>query len=56
MERRSRDNRRLQLAFAITASVLVLAAAVSVCVGKYPISPGEILAILTGGEVGGQAV
>lgn len=54
MERQNTEKRRLYLAFAITASVLVLAAAVSVCVGKYPISPGEILAILTGGEVEGN--
>lgn len=39
------------LLFLTAAAAVILAAAVSLCVGKYPISPEQILAILRGGDV-----
>lgn len=45
-----KSNKRIRIAF--TAAGILLAAAVvcSLCVGKYPLSPGRILRIIFGGE------
>ena len=43
--------KRVYAAYLLAAAALVIAAAASFCVGKYPISPQELLALMTGGEV-----
>lgn len=52
MHRQSLYNRQKDaLLFVGVAAAILIAAAVSICVGKYPIHLREIAALLTGGEV-----
>ena len=41
----------VRVAYTVTVAVIVAAFLVSICAGSYPISFGELYAILTGGEV-----
>ncbi len=43
--------KRVCAAYLLAAAALTIAVTVSFCVGKYPISPQELLALMTGGEV-----
>lgn len=47
---KSKERNITFLLFLTAAAAIILAAAVSLCIGKYPISPAEVWSLLRGGE------